>query len=526
MNFKNKHITHLQTILSIKQIVILFFVLVMVFACGKEKLAVLEVPIVIPDEDSVENIDSYPGVPFSDIYEVIVTTSRGKEKLTVFKNSYPEYELGKMNMAENDQYPLAIFAGRSINWSAFSFSGTASVEVRVINKNKVPVSGRIRILPSRHGVSPIVERNSIFFTVNNPGQFSVEIGENGYKNGLIIFADPTETDIPDQGSSQYSVLKNASQTDINSVSASYSGIYFKTGVHDIGVYHVPANIKNIYFEKGSWVYGSLIMDGNPGVKIFGRGVLSSGRLDYRESHCIEAINQSDNVQIDGIVVADPKYFAVRLIGKNNTVKWTKVIGGWVYNCDGIAAYAGSTVSNCFIWANDDAIKVYRDNITWSDCVVWQLNNGGVIQMAWGGSNATNVKLSRIDVLRAEWNKPGFNRALLNCVGNQYEIAGKSGLQKDWLIEDVVTENPIPVVFKITPNSFSSNHIHNLTLKNWKVSMTMETQFQNEIIGNDPSEYFDGFVFDNFIFNGVKLTQQNWLKTTNLIVENLTAPDFK
>ncbi len=93
-------------------------------------------------------------------------------------------------------------------------------------------------------------------------------------------------------------------------------------------------------------------------------------------HSIEAIHQSNNIQIEGIVVADYKHFAVRLIGSGNDVSWTKVIGGWVYNCDGIAAYEGSTVSNCFIWANDDAIKVYRDNITWNDCVVWLLNNGG------------------------------------------------------------------------------------------------------------------------------------------------------
>lgn len=482
----------------------------------------------VPEEPSPTDPqkDLYPGVPQSEIYEVRVVRNGKTEKSVVFQNTCPVYSPGYMNMQENDKFPLEIFAGRSIHWTKFSFSGSITVEVKVLNKNKVPLTGTVRILPSRHNVSSVRDGDVIRFTLNNPGQFSVEIGESGYKNGLIIFADPPETNAPSRQQSGYAVLNNATAATVGAVASSSSGIYFSNGVHNIGVYKVPSNIKNIYFEEGAWVYGALIMDGNPNVKIFGRGVLSSGKLNYRESHCIEAINQSNNIQIDGIVVADPKYFAVRLIGQNNKVSWTKVIGGWVYNCDGIAAFAGSTVNNCFIWANDDAIKIYRDNITWSDCVVWQLNNGGVIQMAWGGSNAANVKVSRVDVLRAEWNKPGFNRAVINCVGNRYQEPGKSGVQSNWLIEDLVTENPVPIIFNISPDSFSPNHIHGLTLKNWNVKMTMGTEFKNSIVGNDPDEYFDGFVWDNIVFNGTKLTQSNWLQTTNMTVQNLVTPEFK
>ncbi len=477
-----------------------------------------------PGKDSAAY--DYTGVPQSDIYEIAIIKNNVSQKITVFKNECPTYVPGHLNMQENDRFPLEIFAGRSINWTKFTFSGSITVEIKVVNKNKVPTSGAVRVLPSRHNITANKNGDIIRFTINQPGQFSVEIGENGYKNGLIIFADPVETNVPAKQQSGYAVLNNASAGTINAVSTSNTGVYFTNGVHNIGVYRVPAHIKNIYFEEGAWVYGALIMDGNSNVKIFGRGVLSSGKLNYRESHCIEAINQSNNIELEGIVVADPKYFAVRLIGQNNKVSWTKVIGGWVYNCDGIAAFAGSTVSNCFIWANDDAIKIYRNNITWTDCVVWQLNNGGVIQMAWGGSNANNVKVSRVDVLRAEWNKPGFNRAVINCVGNRYQEPDKSGIQTNWLIEDVVTENPVPIIFNISPDAFSPNHIKGLTLKNWNVKMTMGTEFRNSITGNDPDVFFDGFVFDNFIFNGTKLTQANWLGTTNTTVERLKTPEFK
>jgi hypothetical protein len=513
---------HSQNFLLSQGSIVLFFLMLFI-SCDKTEN---DIPNGIDDPSDISFEDKYPGVPLSDIYEVTVTRASEKERIAVFINECPEFELGKEDMIPNDRFPLEIFAGRSINWAKFSFIGSVTIEVKVIKQSKVPTGGTVRILPSRHGVTHTVQGNTIRFTINRPGQYSVEIGENGYKNGLIIFADPTEANIPSTNDNSYMVLNNANATMINEIPSSKSGIYFKAGVHDIGVYKVPTNIKNIYFENGSWVYGSLIMDGNPDVTIFGRGVLSSGRLKYRESHCIEAINQSNNITVEGIVVADPKYFAVRLIGQNNNVRWVKVIGGWVYNCDGIAAFAGSNVSNCFIWANDDAIKVYRDDISWSDIVVWQLNNGGVIQMSWGGSVATNVSIKRVDVLRAEWNRPGFNRALLSCVGNRYQEPGRYGIQKDWIIEDVVTENPIPIVFNITPDSFTANHIHNLTLKDWNVSMTMGTQYQNMIIGNDPAVYFDGFVFDNFKFNGTKLTESNWLQVTNTYVERLKAPTFR
>ena len=342
----------------------------------------------------------------------------------------------------------------------------------------------------------------------------------------MIFANPPETEIPDQRSPEFLVLKNSGQSEIKSIPATYSGIYFKSGIHNIGVFNVPSHIKNIYLEEGAWVYGAIIMDGTPNVKIFGRGILSSAKLNYRESHCIEAKNLSDNISIQGIVIADPKYFAVRLIGKNNRIEWTKVIGGWTYNCDGISAFEGSTVSDCFIWANDDNIKVYRNNITFTDCVCWQLNNGGLIQLSWGNGNASNVTISRIDVLHAEWNKDEVNRGILSCVGDKFAEGGMYGLQQNFLIEDLVTETPVSIVFRISPNPASPNHIHGMVFKNWNVKMDMEKGFSNYIIGNDPNNKFDGLVFDNFLLNGTKLNATNWSTIGKFVTGNLEIPVFK
>ena len=464
----------------------------------------------------IDNVEigpvDYEDVAQSGIYDVSLSQSGMTWPVSTFRSTCPTYSLGYQDMQSKDQHPLELFAGRTINYTKFSFTGPITVSVNVLNTTKVPVAGQtVRILPSRFGITSTTSGNVVTFTITQPGQYSVEIGANGYKNGLIIFADPTETDIPSKTNPAYKVLYEAHASDLTSL-GSYSGIYFRRGVHDIGIFNVPSNIKNIYFEDGAWVYGALKMDANPDVRIYGRGVLSAFNLNYRVQHSVEAINGSDRIKLEGLVVADPKYFGVRLIGTHNEVSYAKVIGGWVYNMDGISAYAGSNVSKCFIGANDDAIKVFRDSITWSDVVVWQLNNGGIIQMSWGGDvggvTANAVKISRVDVLRAEWDVFRFNVGLLNCIGNKYQYPGWSHSLNNWLIEDVVTENPIPLVFNVTPDPYSHTHIDGLYLKNWTVDMTMGTSFINSIKGEDPNDFFSGFVFDNVRFNGGLMTNEN------------------
>lgn len=474
----------------------------------------------------IDNVEigpaDYNGVVQSGIYEVTVGQNNKLWALNVFQNACPVYSAGYQNMQTKDQHPLDLFAGRTINWTKLSGTYPITVHVKVTNTDKVPVAGQaVRILPSRYGITSTTDGDVVTFTISEPGQYSVEIGNDGYKNGLMFFADPAETDIPSQSDSNYLVLYNASASDLASIPSSYSGVYFRRGVHDIGVFNVPSYIKNIYFEDGSWVYGALELSGNPNVRIYGRGVLSSYKFNYRQTHCVNAENGSDHIQIEGLVVADPKYYGIRLVGTHNNINYTKVIGGWVYNCDGISAFAGSTVSKCFIWANDDAIKAYRDSLTWSDIVCWQLNNGAIIQTSWGGapggSTSKGVTISRVDVLHAEWDVDRFNVGLLGCVGNHYkDDMTKSDLLQDWLIEDVITENDIPLIFNITPEEASTHvHIHGMTLRNWDVHQNNSLGFVNEIKGEDPNDYFSGFVFDSVHYNNGLLTNENRITTGDM-----------
>jgi len=502
-----------------------------------------------PDNPNVPNPDlalavyndpaGFPDVPQSSIYEVTLVQGNNRVKIPVFQNTCPAYQAGYMDMLTSDKEPLNMFQGRSISWANFSFNKEVTIEVKVIDAGKVPVDANVKIFPTRYGITPSVSGNVVTFTMTQPGQCSVEIGANGYKNGLMIFANPMETDVPDlEQDASYAVLEHATTASIAGVPASKTGIYFKAGVHDIGLYTVPTNIKNIYIEGGAWVYGAILISGtrnNADVKIFGRGTLSSGRLKYREAYCIgtpqDGSTAADRITIDGITVADPKYFAVRLIGRNNTVAWTKVIGGWVYNCDGIAAFAGSTVKNCFSWANDDNLKVYRDNITVEDLVLWHLNNGAAIQMGWDGAQATDVTIKRVDLLHSEWNNSAGNRGVLGFVGNRYANANSNCWQKNLTIEDLVTETPVRLIWRITPEEPISGVItpamvDGLTMRNWTMLMDKSLGSNNYIAGVSSNYIMKNFLFDNVKLNGVKLTAENWMTEGNFIVQNLETPSFK
>jgi hypothetical protein len=118
----------------------------------------------------------YAGIPQSDIYEVTVIRTGGvREKQIVFQNACPVYQKGYMNMTTNDMYPLGIFKDRTINWTTFSFSGAITVEVKLLNQNRLSMSSQVTILPSRYGITPAVNGNTISFTMSKPGQCSVEI---------------------------------------------------------------------------------------------------------------------------------------------------------------------------------------------------------------------------------------------------------------------------------------------------------------------------------------------------------------
>lgn len=453
----------------------------------------------------------------SELYRVYLNDDTDND-VAIFKNVCNAYFKGMPGQRKNDDKPLTKFKGRSIHWGHFSFQGKVKVTVQV---NKDIEGKEIKVYPSRHDIKVNKQDANCFsFMLDRPGQFSVEIGEDGYKEGLLIFADPMETDVP-ADLPKWKVIEKGDKTLLSTLSVKDSALYFKKGVHDIGVYTVPSNINRIYLEGGAWVFGSFIMDGKAcsNVKIYGRGVLSGARLHLRESHMVEAKNGADGIIVDGIVIADYSFFAVRLLGTDNEVAWTKIVGGWIYNCDGIAAYANSTIRNCFIWANDDNIKIYRDNIVVEDVVCWQLDNGAIFQLNWSNSVARNCRVSRVDIIRAEWDSDRPNNGILSCRNG-------GGADERFVFEDVRADTPVTHIFRLSPLGDKDQLIKNFLFKDWDVWVDVSKGKKNYMEGVKGQTPLSGLIFENFRVNGKVLTEKSMHEMLRWSILNCEKIDFR
>src|SRR5262249_9457146 len=131
--------------------------------------------------------DGYPGIPRDTIYRVKIISSNSAQCVPVFQDACPEFVAGKQGLLASDETALDLHAGQSISWASFELDGPTTVEVQVMDTNLIQVSN-VRVFPSQYNIAPVVTGNTISFTVQNPAQYSVEIGAAGYKNGLMIFA--------------------------------------------------------------------------------------------------------------------------------------------------------------------------------------------------------------------------------------------------------------------------------------------------------------------------------------------------
>ena len=242
-----------------------------------------------------------PDVNVSTVWEVTLSQNGVEKECMVFQSTCPVYDPSK-GMIGSDRTALELVAGRTISWANFSFDGEVTVTARILDPSRVPMSSSVAVYPSRKHVSPSLSGQSVTFTLTEPGQYSVEVGAEGYRNGLMIFANPLEKDAPKSDDAAYRRVENATAADMAALPADRSGIYFARGVHDIGKYIVPAHVKNIYIPGDAYVYGTLVVENNPGVRIFGRGTLSAARLPYRASHSIEATGDSNGMVVEGITI--------------------------------------------------------------------------------------------------------------------------------------------------------------------------------------------------------------------------------
>jgi len=172
--------------------------------------------------------------------------------------------------------------------------------------------------------------------------------------------------------------------------------------------------------------------------------------------------------ISGPTLVDPRAHALILPPRSHAHSLRVV--GWLFNEDGIWVTSNSTVTDCFVRTNDDALRFFGGAVdpppgaeatmrdlnpaSWArvqGLVVHQLFNGAVVQLGWETVGTVGCSVQELTVLSAEWyyrgESTGDNNAILSLQSPLYH---KSLTEKhrNFRFSQVVVEGPVGRVLAI------------------------------------------------------------------------------
>lgn len=379
------------------------------------------------------------------------------------------------------------------SWASFSFSGTVTVRVTALTTKP----SRVSVLPTRAGIVPRLEGNTAVFTLDRSRQLSVEF-DGRTEHPMLVFADPLETNVPSAGATNV--------------------VFFGPGLHTLSDHLEVRSGQTIYLAGGAWVRGRLLGHDAVRVRICGRGVLDGSHLpgkvpDVRDpEHFVMLRGRSDDVTVEGITLVGSPHYNLTLGGDRCAVRHVKMISWW-FSTDGVGLGAHGLVEDCFFKVNDDAVKLYRSDMTVRRCTFWQMENGAPFQISWNmpGRNQ-GFRVSDCDIIRCEHRWKNDNCAVF-C-----SIHGGSGHMSDYVFEDIRIENArwrlVSLVTK--PNEFAKGvkepgTISNVTFRN--VSADGPFALPNRIRGWSRNSCVEQVIFEN-----VRVGGRRWTNAASANVE--------
>lgn len=242
------------------------------------------------------------------------------------------------------------------------------------------------VRPLSKGIKPEREGGGLVFTLEHPGQYSLEL--DGHHNNLHIFFDAPREYAED------------------------GVIYYGPGVHNTGVVRLYSG-DTVVIDRDAVVVGGFFAVDAENVKITGKGVIDGryenrtndtlllavdvqtwGHIDHGAEGFMKFMKRTDlmtgniklyncrNCVIEGIICVDSAAWAVSCYACSDLhIDGIKEVGQWKYNTDGIDLMncRDVLVENCFLRNYDDCmvlkgIKGWDGedlyNITMRNLVIW------------------------------------------------------------------------------------------------------------------------------------------------------------
>lgn len=434
------------------------------------------------------------------------------------------YKSGAGNISSTE---LSDQVGKSFNYSILSFSGAITVEVTKLNST----ASSATVLPGRAGIGKIATESigkgkKVRFTLAQPAKVSVEFDDDpSLTNAFVLFANIPESaaDVPAvTGDNIY----KANSNNLANIPAGVSTVYFAPGVYQIGYWKVPAGIRQIYVAGGAFVRGYFFVNrrgpGGQSIKINGRGIMSndiypfhnpvntydqSGYPDWYKTIQIEG---GSNHIIEGLTFVDGSSMNIMLHADSVTVKNVN-INGFKFNNDAITSGgSNNTIDNCFIRDKDDAIIIYKDNITVKNCVFWALG-GTILQLGWTPHTIAGVNtVTNCDVIHADWSERSKNGGFISAMNESHSNEANTVVQ-NFIIKDIYFDNPIDRFVDIRMkgnNKKQPNSFKNFTFDNIHFAKQASGKPLIYLSDFDDDHKIEGFKFKNISFNGKALSNSS------------------
>ncbi|MDD4227294.1 MAG: glycosyl hydrolase family 28 protein [Mariniphaga sp.] len=395
----------------------------------------------------------------------------------------PEYKL------EVDGRNVFVYNTRSAAFAYFSFDG--KVDVKVTFASQIY---DFDIRPKSKNIEGEQYRNQIQFALDKPLNLSVEINKN-LKRPLFIFANPLETNVPDK--------KN------NDV------LFFEKGkIHTPGEVLIKSD-QTVYIEGGAVVRGHFKTNGSKNVKITGRGILDNRLYTKGQFRPIE-INQSEHVEVSGIIIAESRHWTCASHASRHVVYDNlKVVSSNDWD-DGIDIVGSQhiMVNNCFIQSKDDCIaikagtKYFTDfssefivnDVVIQNSVLWNGDWGNALEIGFETRADTikNITFRNCDIIHAEGPEGTFtihngDRAVItNILYEDIRVEDSRG----WLID-----------FRILESVYSKDDqrgkIENVHFKN--IFVEGEKYPSSQMLGFNDVYRINRVTLEDFFIHGNKIT---------------------
>ncbi len=274
----------------------------------------------------------------------------------------------------------------------FDFEGRVQVTITVNNET---INSAV-VRPLKYDVEPVINGNTISFTLEYPANYVIEYNGNTEK-AVHLFANPLEKETPDP----LNIPDNM--------------IYIGPGVYKADAIPVESN-QTVYISGGAVVYGQIRAEGVENVTIRGRGIIDGSiypRQQASEYTIPIEFRRSKNITIEGITFLNPAGWTITSYFNDDfKIENIKIITARP-NGDGISIQSSKNVlvKNSFVRTWDDSLVVKNydrgtsDNIRFENMVLWtDLAQSMEIGYETYGETINNVVFRDITVLH-NFHKP-------------------------------------------------------------------------------------------------------------------------